>query len=78
MTNNHLMTEKTKPRGRPQKDVTLDKKQQIRCLEMEKGLWKDAAALSPTAKNTSDWARTVLNREAKKILAKAKKTNGKL
>nr|WP_102308731.1 hypothetical protein [Vibrio cyclitrophicus] len=50
-------------RGRPKQDVTLDKKQEIRCTENDKALWKLAAQ---DHESVSEWAREILTRSAKR------------
>ncbi|WP_131087094.1 hypothetical protein [Vibrio vulnificus] len=50
-------------RGRPKQDVTLDKKQEIRCTDDDKKLWKLAAE---DHDSVSEWAREVLTRSAKR------------
>lgn len=54
-------------RGRPKQDVTLDKKQEIRCTEEDKSLWKLAAN---DYDSVSEWARDVLTRSAKRTVNK--------
>tara|TARA_Y100000588_G_scaffold379470_1_gene461686 strand:+ start:720 stop:926 length:207 start_codon:yes stop_codon:yes gene_type:complete len=61
MTQNKLMTTEKRQRGRPKLDVTLDKKQEIRCTENDKVLWKLAAQ---DHESVSEWAREVLTRSA--------------
>ena len=63
MTQNKLMTTKKRQRGRPKLDATLDKKQEIRCTENDKALWKLAAQ---DHESVSEWAREVLTRIAKR------------
>ena len=63
MTQNAHMTIEKRQRGRPKQDVTLDKKQEIRCTEDDKELWKLAAK---DHDSVSDWAREVLTRSARK------------
>lgn len=67
MTQNKLMTTEKRQRGRPKQDVTLDKKQEIRCTEDDKALWKYAAK---NHDSVSDWAREVLTRSAKRTIKK--------
>lgn len=50
-------------RGRPKQDVTLDKKQEIRCTDDDKNLWKLAAE---DHDSVSEWAREILTRSAKR------------
>jgi len=50
-------------RGRPKQDVTLDKKQEIRCTDDDKNLWRLAAE---DHESVSEWAREVLTRSAKR------------
>lgn len=57
------MTTEKRQRGRPKQDVTLDKKQEIRCTEDDKELWKHAAK---DHDSVSEWAREVLTRSAKR------------
>lgn len=64
MTNNPLMNDDNKKAGRPKQDVTLDKKQEIRCTEDEKTLW--ASAAEKQGLKVSAWARELLNKAAKK------------
>ncbi|MBB1313436.1 hypothetical protein [Aliivibrio sp. SR45-2] len=59
------MKDDKRVRGRPEKDITLDKKQEIRCTEDDKKLWKLA---SKEHRSVSDWARDVLTSSAKKTL----------
>ena len=54
-------------RGRPKQDVTLDKKQEIRCTEDDKLLWKLAAN---DYDSVSEWAREILTRSAKRTVNK--------
>lgn len=63
MTQNDIMTTEKRQRGRPKQDVTLDKKQVIRCTEDDKTLWIRAAE---NHDSVSDWAREVLTRSAKR------------
>ncbi len=63
MTENEIMTENNRTRGRPKKEVTLDKKQEIRCTDDDKKLWQLAAK---NHDSVSDWAREVLTRNAKR------------
>ncbi|EGR0353915.1 hypothetical protein CRN61_23975 [Vibrio vulnificus] len=63
MTQNELMTKEKRQRGRPKQEVTLDKKQEIRCTENDKALWKLAAQ---DHESVSEWAREVLMRSAKR------------
>lgn len=63
MTQNTQMTKEKRQRGRPKQDVTLDKKQEIRCTEDDKALWKLAAK---DHDSVSEWARDVLTRSAKR------------
>ncbi|MBV7264357.1 hypothetical protein KCG43_20305 [Photobacterium sp. WH24] len=64
MTNNSDMNEENKKTaGRPKQEVTLDKKQEIRCTEDEKAQWLRAAK-SQNMK-VSAWARELLNKAAK-------------
>ncbi|MBF4374486.1 hypothetical protein [Vibrio anguillarum] len=65
MTENKAMTTEKRQRGRPKQDVTLDKKQEIRCTEHDKDLWRLA---SKDYDSVSDWAREVLTRSAKRKL----------
>lgn len=67
MTQNKIMTIEKRQRGRPKQDVTLDKKQEIRCTEDDKTLWKRAAE---NHDSVSDWAREVLTRSAKRTIKK--------
>jgi hypothetical protein len=64
------MTIQKHTRGRPKKDDALHNKQEIRCSDDEKALWKLAAV---NHDSVSDWAREVLTRSAKR----AKKNHGK-
>ncbi|MEZ9042919.1 MULTISPECIES: hypothetical protein [unclassified Vibrio] len=50
-------------RGRPKQVLTLDKKQEIRCTDDDKNLWKLAAE---DHDSVSEWAREVLTRSAKR------------
>lgn len=61
-----MKTEK-RSRGRPKQGVTLDKKQEIRCTDDDKALWKQAAE---SHGSVSDWAREVLTRSAKRTIKK--------
>ncbi|EGQ9333620.1 TPA: hypothetical protein P7K80_001892 [Vibrio cholerae] len=67
MTQNKSMNKNTRQRGRPKQEVTLDKKQEIRCTENDKALWKLAAE---NHESVSDWAREVLTRTAKRAIKK--------
>ncbi|CAK2041135.1 Plasmid segregation centromere-binding protein ParG [Vibrio crassostreae] len=58
-----IMKIKNGKRGRPKQDVTLDKKQEIRCTENDKALWKLAAQ---DHESVSEWAREILTRSAKR------------
>lgn len=57
--------------GRPNQEVTLDKKQEVRCLQEDKENWALAADLSGH-KSTSDYVRDVVNKHAKRVIKKAK------
>ncbi|MEI8659362.1 hypothetical protein [Vibrio sp. Hal054] len=61
------MTKEKRTRGRPKQDDTLDKKQEIRCSDEDKALWKLAAK---NHDSVSDWAREVLTRSAKRTVKK--------
>lgn len=61
------MNTKKQPRGRPNKDVTLDKKQEIRCHQDDKSLWQDAA-YAKGYRSVSEWARSVLTNSAKRAV----------
>lgn len=63
MTENKIMRIQNGKRGRPKQDVTLDKKQEIRCTENDKALWKLAAQ---DHESVSEWAREILTRSAKR------------
>ncbi|CAH7354250.1 hypothetical protein A142_16585 [Vibrio splendidus 12E03] len=63
MTENKIMRIQNGKRGRPKQDVTLDKKQEIRCTESDKALWKLAAQ---DHESVSEWAREILTRSAKR------------
>lgn len=63
MTENKIMRIQNGKRGRPKQDVTLDKKQEIRCTENDKALWKLAAQ---DHESVSEWAREILTQSAKR------------
>ena len=60
------MTDKKRTAGRPKKDVTLNKKQEVRCLESEKVNWKRAAEIKKVS--VSEYLRQLANTDSKRTL----------
>ncbi len=60
------MTDKKRV-GRPNKEVKLNTKQEVRCLDDDKKQWAKAAELSDH-KNTSDYIRDTMNKHSKRII----------
>jgi|GEM_PF-5761681 len=59
--------------GRPSQEVTLDKKQEVRCTQDDKDLWKEAAELEGVS--SSELMRKASIDKAKRIIKKHKQGN---
>lgn len=58
--------------GRPNQEVTLDKKQEVRCLQDDKDNWALAAELT-AHKSTSEYLRALANKDSKRVIKKHNK-----
>ena len=61
---------KNKAVGRPFKEVKLNKKQEVRCLDDDKQRWALAAELTEH-KSTSDYIRDVVNKDSKRVIKRS-------
>lgn len=73
MTENDVMKKDMKKVGRPKMDVTLDNKQEVRCMSDEKLVWKNAA--DSLGISVSEYVRKVVNKDALRVLKKQEKQN---
>lgn len=70
MTENKVMKKDVKKVGRPKMDVTLDNKQEVRCMSDEKLAWKNAA--DSLGISVSEYVRKVVNKDALRVLKNRK------
>lgn len=70
MTENKVMKKDVKKVGRPKMDVTLDNKQEVRCMSDEKLAWKNAA--DSLGISVSQYVRKVVNKDALRVLKNRK------
>ena len=70
MTENKVMKKDVKKVGRPKMDVTLDNKQEVRCMSDEKLAWKNAA--DSLGISVSEYVRKVVNKDALSVLKNRK------
>lgn len=75
MTQNDAMKENARKVGRPKLDVTLDNKQEVRCMSDEKRVWKNAA--DSLGLSVSEYVRKVVNKDASRVLKKQERNNNR-